>query len=129
MENYTLTKIQDSGCTYYAIFNNDSMEYFAGYDFMGSATWEKHLDDCSWLLEDEAYQIKADLESADADDQHAEKGFFWSDEIKALDDAITHTLSCLAECHTEKERKFFKDQYKRFEARRVELANDWLAIW
>lgn len=68
MANYTLTKIQDSGCTYYAIFNEDSREYFAGYDFMGSVTWEKRLDDCSWLLEDEAYQIKADLESADADD-------------------------------------------------------------
>ena len=69
MTKYTLTKVQNQGCTYYAIFNNDSMEYFAGYDFMGSVTWEKHLDDCSWLLEDEAYQIKADLESADADDQ------------------------------------------------------------
>lgn len=68
MANYTMIKIQKNGCTYYAISNEDSMEYFAGYDFMGSATWEKHLDDCSWLLEDEAYQIKADLESADADD-------------------------------------------------------------
>ena len=68
MTKYTLTKVQYQGFPYYAILNNDSMEYFAGYDFMGSATWEKHLDDCSWLLEDEAYQIKADLESADADD-------------------------------------------------------------
>ena len=75
MANYTMQKIQDSDCTYYAIFNNDSMEYFAGYDFMGSATWEKHLDDCSWLLEDEAYQIKADLESADADDEQQAPAF------------------------------------------------------
>ena len=41
MTKYTLTKVQYQGFPYYAILNNDSMEYFAGYDFMGSVTWEK----------------------------------------------------------------------------------------
>lgn len=68
MTNYTLVKIQENGCTLYAIHNEGTMEYFAGYDFMGSVDWVRDLQDARWMVESEAYQIKADLESADADD-------------------------------------------------------------
>jgi len=68
MANYTMQKIQDSGCTLCAIFNDGTREYFAGYDFMGSVDWVRDLQDARWMVESEAYQIKADLESADAPD-------------------------------------------------------------
>lgn len=72
MTIYTLTKVQDSGCTLYAIYNEDTMEYFAGYDFMGSVDWVQDLQDARWMFESEAHQIKNDLESADADDEQHE---------------------------------------------------------
>jgi len=68
MTNYTMQKIQDSGCTLCAIYNEDTKEYFAGYDFMGSVDWVQNWHDAKWMVESEACQIKADLESADADD-------------------------------------------------------------
>jgi len=73
MANYTLVKIQENGCTLYAICNNaDTMEYFAGYDFMGSVEWVLDLRAARWMVESEAYQIKADLESADMEDTDKE---------------------------------------------------------
>lgn len=66
MSNYTITKVQENGCTSYAIYNNDNRMYFAGYDFMGSCDWEENLTDAYWTDEEEAYQIKADLDAADA---------------------------------------------------------------
>ena len=65
MASYRMTKVQDNGCTFYAILNEDSNQYFAGYSFMGSADWENHLEDAYWMGDDEAYQIMADLRSAD----------------------------------------------------------------
>lgn len=65
MSKYTMTKVQDNGCTFYAIYNSEEMKYFAGYSFMGSADWESNLNDSYWMGDDEAYQIMADLEAAD----------------------------------------------------------------
>ena len=75
MANYTMQKIQDSGCTLCVIFNEGTREYFAGYDFMGSVDWAQNWHDAKWMFESEAYQIKKDLESADADDEQQAPAF------------------------------------------------------
>lgn len=72
MTNYTMQKIQDSGCTLCAIFNEDTREYFAGYDFMGSVDWAQNWHDAKWMFESEAYQIKKDMKAADTDDEQQE---------------------------------------------------------
>ena len=65
MSKYTMTKVQDNGCTFYAIYSEDEMKYFAGYDFMGSIDWVQNLNDAYWMSDDEAYQIMADLKDSD----------------------------------------------------------------
>lgn len=66
MSKYTLTQVQENGCTFYAIRNNDDGKYFAGYDFMGSCDWVRELTDAYWMDDVDAYQTKADLDAADA---------------------------------------------------------------
>lgn len=56
----------------FIIQDTETKLYFAGYDFMGSVDWEKDLLDAYHMKADEAFQIKADLESADADDEQQE---------------------------------------------------------
>lgn len=64
VDNYTMTKVQENGCTFYAIYSETERKYFAGYDFMGSIDWVENLNDAYWMDDAEAYQIMADLKAA-----------------------------------------------------------------
>jgi len=68
MSKYEIVKYISMDYTFYLIRNVETGEFFGGYDFMGSADWTNNL--CAYEMdEQEALQIKADLEAADADDQ------------------------------------------------------------
>lgn len=65
MTNYTINHIEVDGHTYWVILNNDSLEYFNGYDFMGSVSWTPCLNICYWMDKEEAMEIARDLNLAD----------------------------------------------------------------
>ena len=66
MKKYEIAKVANEDGTYTIIVNNETNQYFAGYDFMGSVNWEDCIVNASWMDEDEdAEQIVRDLESAD----------------------------------------------------------------
>ena len=65
MTNYTINHIEVDGHTYWTILNNDSNEYFNGYDFMGSVNWTPCVDICYWMSKEEAMEICRDLNLAD----------------------------------------------------------------
>ena len=72
MTKYEIKKYISMNYTFYLIQNTETQEWFAGYDFMGGQEWSNNL--CAYQMdEQEALQIKADLESADADDQPENK--------------------------------------------------------
>lgn len=83
MANYTLSKVQENGCTFYAIYSEDENRYFAGYDFMGSCDWEKNLTDAYWMDEVDAYQTTADLKAADEEPEEnpADKKYLFKSSI------------------------------------------------
>lgn len=53
----------------YIILNTETKQWFEGYDFMGGQEWSDLSISAYEMDEQEALQIKADLEAADADDQ------------------------------------------------------------
>ena len=52
----------------YIILNTETKQWFEGYDFMGGQEWSDLSISAYEMDEQEALQIKADLEAADADD-------------------------------------------------------------
>ena len=72
MAQYEIKQCVSMDYTFCLIRNAETDEYFAGYDFMGGQEWSNSL--CAYEMnEQEALQIKADLEAADADDQHEDE--------------------------------------------------------
>ena len=68
MSKYEIEKVLCDTCTedFYALRDKETNEYFAGYDFMGSVDWSETVLAAYWMDYPEAWQIKSDLESADA---------------------------------------------------------------
>ena len=92
-DNYTMTKVQENGCTFYAIYSENERKYFAGYDFMGSIDWVKILNDAYWMSDDQAYQIMADLNAAE---ESAEpKNTVTEDQIRIVLEAAQNWLDHL----------------------------------
>ena len=68
---YEIVKYVSMDYNFYHIRNTETGEFFGGYDFMGSVNWTNSL--CAYeMTEQEALQIKADLESADMEDTDGE---------------------------------------------------------
>lgn len=65
MSKYQIESKMDNGEWFSIIYNTENGKYFAGYDFMGSVEWETYHEDAYLMDSAEAYQIVADLESAD----------------------------------------------------------------
>ena len=80
MSKYEIITVHDWDNIWYAIFDTEGAQYFAGYDFMGSVNWQSCISpECYISEEDEAEQIIRDLESAD---EETERGM-----ILTIDDA------------------------------------------
>lgn len=65
MSKYQIESRQANGVNYSIIYDTVNGKYFAGYDFMGSAEWERFSDDAYVMTTDESYAILSDLEAAD----------------------------------------------------------------
>jgi len=71
MAKYEIKKFVSMDYTFCLIQDAETGDFFGGYDDMGSVNWTNSL--CAYEMdEQEALQIKADLEAADADDQPQE---------------------------------------------------------
>lgn len=64
MSKFEIVKYISMDYTFCLIRNTETGEFFRGYDFMGGQEWSNNL--CAYEMdEQEALQIKADLEAAE----------------------------------------------------------------
>ena len=88
MKRYELQKHQDMNHTFYAIRNLDTMEWFAGYDFMGSVDWVASPADSYEMSKEEALDVLEDLVASDDEPEEAEAII---EELKAADEPAEPT--------------------------------------
>lgn len=90
------------------------------------------FDDMELLTDAEALEV---IDAEEQEEERKSRTFFWNDEIKTIDNAIDHTLKCIAICsgsEYESDRialKHFKAEYIRLTKARTKAAEEWLAIW
>ena len=97
MSKYEMQQHQDMDHTFYVIRDLDTMKWFAGYDFMGSAEWVDDPSDSYEMSQDEAEAILADLTAA-ADPEETE--------VQPADPVLDHLQMALDIAYNDRNNAF-----------------------
>ena len=128
--------------------------------YKGKITWTTDYTYAKWYTEKTAKRLDAEIDEgirngefdndilADSDIQEVPeveevvkeqkpeaKEFFWNDEVKDIDEAMSHMLDCIAICSKSEYEsdkvalEYCKSEYIRLAEVRAKAAKEWLAVW
>jgi hypothetical protein len=115
-----------NGTKLYTVQDTETKEFFAGYDFMGSAEWVDSNVNAAWLELNDAEQIAADLEDSEApDDQVPQEKQVSRDHKVLVTKYNTHTHCIFQELMwPEQYEVFAKDNPKHLKVISINLIED-----